>query len=140
VHTLTTRLGSLAIGLATAVIILAVAIPLFLNPWWVSFEQGRAEAAAWTGYSDTILRDVTDSVLADLVIGPPDFDVTVDGVPVLDERERSHMRDVRTVFAGFFAVAAILAIVGVVVAGGGDVDRHRCDEHRGRPSWAGQSA
>jgi len=116
VHTLTTRLGSFAIGLATAVVILAVAIPLFLNPWWVGFEQGRAEAAAWTGYSDPVLGQVTDSVLADLVIGPPDFDVAVDGVPVLDERERAHMRDVRTVFAGFFALAIILAIVGGVVA------------------------
>jgi integral membrane protein (TIGR01906 family) len=116
VHTLTTRLGSLVIGLATAVVILAVAIPLFLNPWWVGFEQGRAQAAAWTGYPDAVLREVTDSVLADLVIGPQDFDVAVDGAPVLDERERSHMRDVRTVFAGFFALAAILAEAAVIVA------------------------
>jgi integral membrane protein (TIGR01906 family) len=116
VHTLTTRLGSLVIGLATAVVILAVAIPLFLNPWWVGFEQGRAQAAAWTGYPDAILRDVTDSVLADLVIGPPDFDVAVDGAPVLDERERSHMRDVRTVFAGFFALAAILGVAALIIA------------------------
>jgi integral membrane protein (TIGR01906 family) len=116
VHTLTTRLGSLVIGLATAIVILAVAIPLFLNPWWVGFEQGRAQAAAWTGYPDAVLRDVTDSVLADLVIGPPDFDVAVDGAPVLDARERSHMRDVRTVFAGFFALAAILGVAALIVA------------------------
>ena len=42
----------------------------------------------------------TDAIVADLVFGPPDFDVEVGGVPVLIEREQQHMRDVRTVFAG----------------------------------------
>ena len=42
----------------------------------------------------------TDAILADLVVGPPDFDVAVAGTPVLIERERAHMRDVRGVFAG----------------------------------------
>ena len=34
----------------------ALTIPLFLNPLWVAFEQGRAEATAWTGFSDAELR------------------------------------------------------------------------------------
>jgi integral membrane protein (TIGR01906 family) len=53
--------------------------------------------------------------LADLVVGPPDFDATIRGVPVLNERERAHMRDVRGVFAGF-AVLAVLASAGLLVA------------------------
>ena len=44
------RIGSGVISLATALVILAVTMPLFLNPWWVAFEQGRAEAGAWTGF------------------------------------------------------------------------------------------
>ena len=99
--------AAVLIGLATALAIVAIVLPLFLNPVWVAFEQGRAEAAAWTGFSEPDLRAATDAILADLVIGPPDFDVAVAGQPVLNERERGHMRDVRGVFVGFFAVALI---------------------------------
>jgi len=110
------RAASVLIGLATAFVVVAVVLPLFLNPVWVTFEQGRAQAAAWTGFSESELRAATDSVLADLVIGPPDFDVAVAGTPVLDERERGHMRDVRGVFIGFFAVALVLALAALIVA------------------------
>ena len=99
-HTLGGRAASIAIGIATAIVIVAVAIIPFLTPAWVGFEQGRAQAQAWTGYSEADLRTATNAILADLVVGPPDFDVEVAGVPVLNERERGHMRDVRTVFGG----------------------------------------
>jgi integral membrane protein (TIGR01906 family) len=116
VHHLAGRAADLVIAVATAFVILAVTIPLFLNPLWVSFEQGRAEAAAWTGFSETDLHAATGSILSDLVIGPPDFDVAIAGTPVLDERERQHMRDVRGVFIGFFAVALVLGLAAVVIA------------------------
>ncbi len=89
----------------------ALAILPFLNPVWVGFAQDRAQAAAWTGLPPEDLRTVTDAILADLVIGPPAFDVTLDGAPVLNDRERDHMRDVRSVFASFFLVAAGGAVV-----------------------------
>lgn len=103
------------IGLATALAIVAVTLPLFLNPVWVAFEQGRAEATAWTGFTEPQLRAATDAILADLVLGPPEFDVAVAGAPVLNERERGHMRDVRGVFIGFFVVAAVLAAAALVI-------------------------
>jgi integral membrane protein (TIGR01906 family) len=107
-------LAALVVGIATALVVVAVAILLFINPVWVGFEQGRAQAAAWTGFTDADLQAVTNSVLHDLVIGPPDFAVELNGAPVLDGRERQHMRDVRAVFAGFYAVA----IVGAVLLAG----------------------
>ncbi len=110
-HTLTGALASLVVGIAAALVIGAIAILPFLTPAWVGFEQGRAQAAAWTGFGEADLRTVTDAILADLVVGPPDFDVALDGVPVLTERERGHMRDVRGVFAAFY----LLAIVGALV-------------------------
>lgn len=110
------RAASGLIAVATAVVVIAVVLPLFLNPVWVAFEQGRAQAAAWTGYSEPQLRAATDAILADLVLGPPDFDVVIDGQPVLNERERSHMGNVRGVFMGFFAIAAVLAVAAVIVA------------------------
>ena len=109
------RVADVWIGLATALAILALTIPFFLNPAWVGFEQGRAQATAWTGFSQTDLTTATNAILADLVVGPPDFAVTVDGAPVLDERERSHMRDVRGVFIGFFALALVAAVSAAVI-------------------------
>jgi len=108
-------IAAILTALATAVVIVAVAIVPFLTPPWVDFDQGWAGAIGYTGFTHDELRTATNSILADLVVGPPDFDVTIGGVPVLNERERAHMRDVRGVFAGF-AVLAVLAAVGLVAA------------------------
>ncbi len=105
--------GAALAAAATAIVIVALAIIPFLNPAWVAFEQGRAEATAWTGFREAELRRVTDAILADLVVGPPAFDVEFGGQPVLNERERGHMADVRGVFVGL----AVLAVVSVVVLG-----------------------
>jgi integral membrane protein (TIGR01906 family) len=115
VETLRGGAASVLLGLATALVIVAVVLPLFLNPVWVAFEQGRAQSTAWTGFTEPELRAATDAILADLVIGPPDFDIAVGGVPVLNERERGHMRDVRGVFIGFFALAAAAALAALAV-------------------------
>ena len=110
------RAADLWIAVATAIGIVALTIPMFLNPIWVGFEQGRAQATAWTGFSEPDLRLATDSILSDLVFGPPDFDVQVGGQPVLAERERGHMRDVREVFIGALRVVLSAGFVAVVIA------------------------
>ena len=111
------RLANLVIAVATGLGILALVLPLFLNPVWVGFEQGRSEAAAWTGFREADLRAATDAILADLVVGPPDFDVEVAGEAVLNEREQAHMRDVRGVFIAFFAMAlGTVAAAAVITA------------------------
>lgn len=102
-------------GTSTAIVLVALAVLLFLNPVWVGFAQERAEAPAWTGFTPVELRTVTDAILADLVLGPPDFDVAIDGQPVLNAREIGHMQDVRGVFAAFFAVAGVAAVLLVVL-------------------------
>jgi integral membrane protein (TIGR01906 family) len=108
------RLVGAVVALAAALVIVAVSIVPFLSPAWIGFEQGRSGAAVLTGFSEADLRVVTDSIVADLVAGPPDFDVQLAGTAVLGEAERSHMRDVRAVFGGFFGVAAAgLVILGV---------------------------
>ncbi len=109
-------LAALVVGVSAALVVVALAILPFLNPVWVGFEQGRAQAGAWTGFDEATLRAVTDPILHDLVIGPPDFGVTLPGqpAPLLNDRERAHMRDVRSVFAAFYAVAILGGIVLVV--------------------------
>lgn len=103
--------AALVVGVATALVLLALAILPFLNPFWVGFAQERAQAPAWTGLAPDDLRVVTGAILGDLVIGPPDFDVALDGVAVLRPAERDHMRDVRVVFGAFYLAAAIGALV-----------------------------
>lgn len=104
-------LASLVLTVSAALVVVAIAILPFLGPVWVGFEQGRVGSAALTGFTPEQVTAVTGSILADLVIGPPDFDVTLNGVPVLTEDERSHMRDVRGVFAAFYMVAIGGAVV-----------------------------
>ena len=87
----------------------------FLTPGWVAFEQGRANSEAWTGLTTPEIRTATDSILADLVFGGG-FAAQVRGQPVLHDRERAHMADVRTVFRGLW-VLTVTAIAVLVVAG-----------------------
>ena len=109
------RLAPIVIALATAIVIVTVVILPFLTPQWIGFEQGRAQAEAWTGYTTEQLRTATDAIVGDLVFGG-DYAVTIDGQPVLDPRERSHMVDVRTVFRGLWILATISVVVLVVAA------------------------
>jgi len=125
--TLRGALAAIVTALAAALVVVALAILLFLNPAWVGFEQGRAQAGAWTGFTPDELRAVTGDVLADLVIGPPDFDVMLNGAPVLKEREREHMRDVRSVFTSFYVAALVgfALLVAAWVVARGSVARRR---------------
>ena len=112
--------GTLGVAIATILVLLGIGMAIFLNPWFVAFEQGRANAAGWTGFSAPDLRAATDSILHDLVLGGS-FGVSVGGALVLDAREQAHMHDVRTVFAWFtvavIAGAAVL-LIGRAVSGG----------------------
>lgn len=107
--------AGLLVAVSAALVIAGIAVVLFLNPLWVGFEQSRAGASALTGYTPEQVRTVTDGVLHDLVIGPPAFDQTVNGVAVFDGRERAHLVDVRAAFTGF-GVIVLLALVMVVVS------------------------
>ena len=78
-HAIRRPIASILIGLATAIVIVTAVVLPFLTPQWVAFEQGRANATAWTGYTTEELRTATDAILSDLVFGPPDFDVEVAG-------------------------------------------------------------
>ena len=112
------RGAAVATGVAASIVVIAIAILPFLTPAWVSFEQGRTHAAGLTGFTDDELALATNAILHDLVLGPPDFAVAVGGVPVLEERERAHMRDVRGVFGAFFLLAGLAAVALVALVAG----------------------
>ena len=110
------RLAAAAVALATALVITGAAIALFFNPVWVSFAQGRADAAAFTGWTAEQVDAVTRDIVLEVWLGPGAFVQEVAGEPVFNERERSHMADVRGVTLSFYAlVAAALAVL--LVAG-----------------------
>jgi len=108
------------VGAVTApIVIVAIAVVALLDPLWVSFEQARSDVTAWTGFTADQVNQVTGSILANLVFGPPSFDVKLNGVQVLDPKEVSHMQDVRGVFMmlGLVALAA-LVLLGAAFAFG----------------------
>ena len=112
----TSRLRDWLIASATSLVILGVSIAPFLVPAYIRLEQDRVGVDELTGYTRPQLDTIAGSLITDLVLWRGDFDVAVDGAPVLKDRERGHMRDVRGVFAGFFALVAIAAFVLVVAA------------------------
>jgi integral membrane protein (TIGR01906 family) len=93
----------------------AIAIVPFLSPPWIAFEQDRSNAEGRTGYTQAEVRDATEPIVHDLVFGGA-YAVQVNGLPVLDERERVHMNDVRTVFRGLWLLAALSAVVLLIAS------------------------
>ena len=108
------RLAAVATGVTASIVVIAIAILPFLTPAWVAFEQGRTNAVGLTGFGEPDLRSATNAILHDLVIGPPAFAVEVAGTPVLGARERDHMGNVRSVFAGF-GLLALVSALGLLV-------------------------
>ena len=102
---------------ATVIVIVGLTVVLFFNPLWIAFEQNRTGVPGITSYTPDQVRSATDSILADLIFGPPEFAVAVDGAPVLDAAERAHMVDVRNVLTTFGGLVAIATLtLGAVVA------------------------
>jgi integral membrane protein (TIGR01906 family) len=110
------RLAGVAVAVATALVITGATIALFFNPAWVSFAQGRADAAAYTGWPAAEVDAVTREIVLEVWLGPGTFEQTVAGGPVFEARERSHMADVRGVVLRFYAFVLLGAVV-LLVAG-----------------------
>jgi integral membrane protein (TIGR01906 family) len=110
------RVASVMVAVATAVVITGASIALFFNPLWVSFEQGRANAAAYTGWTPGQVDAVTRDIVMEVWLGPGTFTQEVAGEPVFAARERSHMADVRGIVLAFYAFVA-LAAAALLVAG-----------------------
>jgi integral membrane protein (TIGR01906 family) len=108
-------MASIVVGASTAIVIVAVSVIVFFNPVWVAFEQDRTGVPALLGYTPEQVRAATNAILGEFVFGPGTFAVEVNGQPVLNERERGHMADVRRVVSGF-VVLAIVALIGLVIA------------------------
>jgi integral membrane protein (TIGR01906 family) len=106
------RLWAFLIAAATALVILGASILPFATPAYVRLEQDRTGVGTLTGLSAPELDRLATSILGDLFLWQGGFEVKDSRqVPVLNEREQVHMRDVRGVFAGF----ELLALASVVL-------------------------
>jgi hypothetical protein len=104
----------LAFGLAVAALILLTGPLLLFLPPVVSLEQARHDVPALLGTDRATVDRATASMLGDLLLNG-DFAVSIDGQqPVLDESERSHMRDVGGVVRGLVLADAVALLVAVV--------------------------
>jgi len=74
------RFGAVLVAIATPCVIIGLSVLVFLNPIWVGFEQDRSNVDRLTGYTATQVHQVTGSILSDLIFGPPNFAVTVNGL------------------------------------------------------------
>lgn len=111
-------IASLLISVTTAIVIAGLSVALFFNPIWVSFAQERAGVSAITGYTPEDVRRATGAILSDVIVGPPEFAVRVNGERVLGDLERSHMVDVYDVLRlaiGLLAVAVVTLILTFAV-------------------------
>lgn len=110
-------LRSVLVALATILVIAGVAIVAFYNPLWIDFAQGRAGVSAMTGFTPEQIRVATGSIMADLVFGPPEFAVAIEGEPVLGSAERAHMGNVRGVVVPFGMLFVVVTLaLGTVVS------------------------
>lgn len=103
-------LVSLLFGASTGLLILLTGPLLLFNPWFVSTLQARHHVAEAFETSQAEIDSVTGEFLADLFIGG-DFDATLDGRPLLDDAERSHMGDV----SGLVRILVLTAVVALIV-------------------------
>lgn len=100
-------------GIALATVLTG---PLLLfAPPVVAALQERHDVPARLGASGAEVDRVTSELLRDLFTDG-DFTASLGGEPVLDRRERSHMRDVGALVRGLVA-ADLLALLTAIVAG-----------------------
>lgn len=104
------------VAVATILAVVGLTIALFFNPAWVSFAQGRSDAAAWTGWAPDQVDAVTREIVLEVWLGPGTFDQEVAGEPVFNDRERAHMADVRQLVLTFYTLVLVAAAT-LVVAG-----------------------
>lgn len=110
----TGRIAATLVAAATVLVLVGASLLPFLNPLWVRFEQDRTGVEALTGYSPAQLDTVASALMADLVLWQGDFRVAIDGRQVLNDREVSHMVDVRAVLWGGLALALVAGLLVAV--------------------------
>jgi len=105
----------IAFGTAIALATVLTGPLLLFAPPVVAALQHRHDVAARLGASEAEVDRVTSELLRDLFTDG-DFTASLGGEPVLDDRERSHMRDVGALVRALVATV-LAALLTAVIAG-----------------------
>jgi hypothetical protein len=113
----------LLIPLATAFVILALALLMLLSPIYIHPALEASAAPATLGVPTNTAFALSDRTVAELLLGPGSFDFAgPDGRPFYDPAERGHMQDARVVLWLFLGVCALSAVLlaGSLLRTGGE--------------------
>lgn len=102
----------LPVSIATAVVILAVALLPLLTPFFIHPALDAADSAGWLGLTAVQAHQFSDQSVQELVFGPGTFAFPApDGTPFYQPDEASHLRDARALLYLFLGVALLSAVV-----------------------------
>ena len=104
------------VALATSVTILAGALIVLLQPFYVHAALDASGSARLLGVSREEAHRLSDQTVRELLAGPATFAFPFHGgAPFYDSSEAAHLRDVRGVLFAFLALGG-LSLAGLVVA------------------------
>ena len=106
---------SVLLGASIGLLVVLAGPLLLFNPWFVSSLQARQDVAGAFDTSQAEIDRVTGEFLADLFTDGA-FDAELDGRPLLDDTERSHMADVSRLVR-LLVLTAVVALIGAAVCG-----------------------
>jgi integral membrane protein (TIGR01906 family) len=107
--------GSALVSAATALVILAVALLVLLQPIYIHAALGQAGSASVLGVTPAQAEALSDRTVAELVAGPGTFAFAgPSGAPFYDPSEAAHLRDARLVLWLFLGLSCV-ALAGLLV-------------------------
>lgn len=106
--------GSVLVSAATALVILAVALLVLLQPIYIHAALAQAGSASVLGIAPTQAEALSDRTVAELIAGPGTFAFEgPSGGPFYDPSEAAHLRDARLVLWLFLGLSSI-ALAGLL--------------------------
>ena len=116
---------ALLVGTATALVLIAVAVLLMVQPAYVHLALDQAGSATILGIDGGQAHELSDRTINELLAGPGTYAFAgPDGSRFFDEAESSHLRDAGTVLWLLLRLAALGAVVIAFAIA------------RPRPAWA----
>jgi integral membrane protein (TIGR01906 family) len=110
--------GAIGMGLVLAVLVVGLALYPMLHPTYTKLLSQRYSMVQESGLSQARVLSLAEQVRQFVSDSEVDtLPVTVDGRPGFDAAAVSHLRDVRSVFAGARTATGILAVIVVVWLG-----------------------
>jgi integral membrane protein (TIGR01906 family) len=121
----TRLLGPVVVALSTAIVILALAVGLLVQPLFTHWALSQARSAEWLGLSPAETEQISDRTIGELVFGPGTFafPIAEGGPRFYDPAEAAHLADARLLFLLLIGAGVMAAVIvaGAVTRARGEV-------------------